>query len=115
MFLIAPGLALTAAPAVMMFFAKGTTYAITNRRAIIKHDTVSNQRLVAVDFEDMDDKLEILPVSPTIGHLYFASGLRTKWVDVDYTGKLAFRHVAAPELVAECLERARSTKLGRKP
>jgi hypothetical protein len=115
MFVIAPGLALTAAPVVIMFFAKGTTYAITNRRVIIKHDTVSKQRLVTVDFEDMDDKLEILPVSPGIGHLYFASGLPTKWNDVDYTGKLAFRHLAAPEAVAERLERARALTRAQKP
>jgi hypothetical protein len=108
MFALAPGLALTAAPFVLLYSAQGTTYAITNRRAIIKHDTVSRRRVVSVDFADMDDKLEILPVRPGIGHLYFASDQSTKLEDVDYTGKLAFRHLAAPEKVADLLDRARN-------
>lgn len=108
MFAIAPGIALVAGPFLMVFYAQGTTYAITNRRAIIKHDTFSRRRLVSVAFENMDDKLEILPVGPGNGHVYFASGLPTRINDVDYSGKLAFRHVAAPEAVAEMLERARA-------
>ena len=110
MFVIAPGVALIAGPFLIVFYAQGTTYAITDRRAIIKHDTFSRRRLVSVAFENMDDKLEILPAGPGNGHVYFASGLPTKINDVDYSGKLAFRHVAAPEAVAEILDRARAPK-----
>jgi hypothetical protein len=107
-FAVAPGLAFVAAPFLLAYYASGTTYAVTDRRAIIKHDTVTKRPLMSVAFADMDEKLEILPVRPGVGHLYFASGLRTKLSDVDYTGKLAFRGIAEPAAVAEILERART-------
>jgi hypothetical protein len=107
-FVIMPGVALIAAPFLIAIFAGGTTYAITDRRAIIKHDALGKQQSVAVRFEDMDAKLEILPVRPGIGHLYFASGLPTRISDTDHTGKLAFRELAKPEAVAALLERMRA-------
>ncbi len=58
----------------------------------------------------MDDRLEILPVRPGIGHLYFASGASSRVSDADYTGKLAFRELAQPEAVAQVLERARAQR-----
>ncbi len=103
-FVIMPGVALLAAPILLAIFAGGTIYAITDRRAIIKHDALGNQQSVAVRFEDMDEKLEILPVRPGIGHLYFASCVPTRISDTDYTGKLAFRELAKPEAVAAFLE-----------
>jgi hypothetical protein len=109
-FAIAPGLALMAAPILLILQARGTTYAITDRRAIIKHDTVAKHQLVSIPFDAMDEKLEILAAGPDLGHLYFASGLSTRMSDVDYTGKLAFRDIAAPQAVAEVLEWARARK-----
>jgi hypothetical protein len=65
---------------------------------------------VSVHFGDMDEKLEILPVRPGIGHLYFASGMATDLSDVDHTGKLAFRELPDAEGVAALLERVRTGK-----
>lgn len=107
-FLIIPGLAFVAAPVLLTLFADGTVYAITNLRAIIKHDAIGKEETVSVDFADMDDRLEILPVRPGIGHLYFASGMSTKLSNVDYTGKLAFREIAQPEAVADLLDKIRA-------
>jgi hypothetical protein len=108
LFVIAPGLVFVAAPFLLVFYAGGTIYAITDRRAIIKHDALGKRQTVSVAFADMDDKLEILATRPGIGHLYFASGLPTKLSDVDYTGKLVFREIAKPEDVAQLLERIRA-------
>jgi hypothetical protein len=107
-FVIMPGVALIAAPILLAIYAGGTIYAITDRRAIIKHDALGNSQSVAVRFEDIDEKLEILPVRPGIGHLYFASGLPTRMSDTDFTGKLAFRELAKPEAVAALLEKIRA-------
>ncbi len=107
-FVVVPGLVFVAAPFVMMLYADGTVYAITNLRAIIKHDAVGKKQTVSVPFADMDERLEILPVRPGIGHLYFASGMSTKLSNVDHTGKLAFREIARPEAVAQLLEQIRA-------
>jgi len=108
LFVIAPGLVFVAAPFLLVVYAGGTIYAITDRRAIIKHAALGKQQNVSVAFADMDDKLEILQTRPGIGHLYFASGLPGKLSDVDYTGKLAFREIAKPEDVAQLLDRIRA-------
>ena len=105
-----PGLAFTAAPILLAIYAGGTIYAITDRRAIIRHDALGKQETVSVHFGDMDEKLEILPVRPGIGHLYFASGMATDLSDVDHTGKLAFRELPDAEGVAALLERVRTGK-----
>jgi hypothetical protein len=107
-FVVMPGLALVAAPFLLAFYADGTVYALTNQRAIVVHDALGKKQIVSVPFEDMNERLEILPVRPGIGHLYFASGMSTKLSNVDHTGRLAFREVARPEAVAEALERARA-------
>jgi len=107
-FVLVPGLVFVAAPFLLTFFADGTIYAITNLRAIIKHDAIGKKETVSIDFADMDDRLEILPVRSGIGHLYFASGMSAKLSDVDHTGKLAFREIAQPEAVAELLEKIRT-------
>ena len=103
----APGLALTAAPVLLAVYAGGTVYAITNHRAIIRHDGIGKQSTVSVRFEDMDKTLEILPTRKGVGHLYFASGMSTKLSNVDHTGKLAFRELPDPEDVAALMERIR--------
>ena len=108
MFVIAPGLVFCAAPFLLVVYASGTVYAITDRRAIIRHDALGKKEIVTVAFADMDKKLEVLPVRLGIGHLYFASGLPGRLSDADYTGKLAFRDIADPEAVAQLLERVRA-------
>ena len=102
-----PGIAFTVAPFLLAAYAGGTLYAITDRRAIIRHDALGKQETVSVLFEDMDAALEILPVRKGVGHLTFASGMSRRLSNVDHTGKLAFRELADPEDVAALLERVR--------
>jgi len=102
-----PGITFSVAPFLLAAYAGGTLYAITDRRAIIRHDAIGKQETVSVAFADMDKELEILPVRKGIGHLYFASGMSRELSNVDYTGKLAFRELADPEAVAALLERIR--------
>jgi len=101
------GFALMAAPFVMLFENALTTYAITNRRALIVRRPPSRPPLVSYNFDAMDDKLEILETGGGAGHIYFASGLSTKMRDTDYTGKLAFRDVGNAHEVAKVLDKAR--------
>ena len=103
-----PGIAFTVAPLLLAAYAGGTLYAITDRRAIIRHDALGKQETVSVPFEDMDAALEILPVRKGVGHLTFASGMSRRLSNVDHTGKLAFRELQDAEAVAALLERARS-------
>ena len=102
-----PGIAFTVAPFLLAAYAGGTLYAITDRRAIIRHDALGKQETVIVLFEDMDKEFEVLPVRKGVGHLYFASGMSGRLSNVDHTGKLAFRELADPEDVAALLERVR--------
>jgi hypothetical protein len=102
-----PGVAFTVAPLLLAAYAGGTVYAITDRRAIIRHDALGKEETVSVRFEDMDEKLEILPVRKGVGHLYFASDMPTRLSNVDHTDNLAFRELQDPEDVAALLERVR--------
>lgn len=81
---------------------------VTDRRAIIRNDALGKQEIVSVPFKEMDEKLEILPVRPGTGHLYFASNLSAKANDADFAGRLAFRELAKPEAVADLLQRLRA-------
>jgi hypothetical protein len=101
------GFALFAAPFIMLFETTLTTYAITDRRALIVRRPPSRPPLVTCAFDAMDDKLEILETGGGGGHLYFASGWSTKQRDTDHTGKLAFRDVGNVHRVAEILDKAR--------
>jgi hypothetical protein len=104
------------APAVMVAVAYGTTYAITDRRVIIKYDTVrTRQRLVWYSLETLDKEFEILNSGENVGHLYFMSGARSEVPDADYTGKVAFREVRNPREVASLLESARKHLQTRPP
>ena len=95
------------APFLLVFQAGGTIYAITDRRAIIKHDALGKHQTVSVPFEDMDDKLEIMETRPGVGHLYFASKMSTKLCCVDFDGKLAFRELGRARETASLLEKIR--------
>jgi hypothetical protein len=99
--------ALMAAPLIMLFETTLTTYAITDRRALIVRRPPSRPPLVQCGFDGMDDELEILETGHGSGHLYFASGWSTKNRDTDHTGKLAFRDVGRVYDVAKVLEKAR--------
>jgi hypothetical protein len=100
--------AFLAAPVLMVVFATGTIYAITDRRVIIKHDTVRTKRqLVWYSLEQLDEDFEILKSGDNVGHLYFMSGARSKVPDADYTGKVAFRELRRPQEVKKLLEKIR--------
>lgn len=101
------GFALMAAPFVMLFENALTTYAITDRRALIARRRPSRPPLVSCRFDAMDKKLEVLETGAGSGHVYFASGLSTRMRDTDHTGKLAFRDVAKAREVAKLLDKAR--------
>ncbi len=104
------GTAMLAAPFVIAFEAAFTTYAVTDRRALIVRRAPARPPLVSVAFADMDRELEVLETGDGAGHLYFASGYSTRMRDTDHTGKLAFRDVADVRKIAGLLARARNGK-----
>lgn len=96
-----------AAPFLMVVQAYGTVYAVTDRRVIIRHDALGKRQLVSYTLAQLDDALEILPSGRNIGHLYFASGAKSKIAYADHTGKVAFRELRDPEKVAVLIVQAR--------
>lgn len=106
--------AFLAAPFLIVAFATGTVYAITDRRVIIKHDMVRTKRqLVWYSLEQLDKDFEILKSGDNTGHLYFVSGARSKVPDADYTGKVAFRELRKPQEVKKLLEKIRDEARNR--
>jgi len=97
-----------AAPFLLTAHAAGAGYAITNRRAIIRRDALGQKQTGCVPFEDMDEKLEVMPTNGDAGHLYFASKMSTRLADVDFDGKLAFRELPRAQEVADLLDRIRN-------
>ena len=107
-FAIVFGLVFLAAPFLMAFQADGTIYAITDRRALVRHDALGKKEIVSVPFEDTDDELSIIETGQDTGHLYFASGMSTKLSYVDFDGKYAFRELKDPQAVKALFERIRA-------
>jgi len=107
-FAIVLGGVFLAAPLLLTFQAGGTVYAITDQRAILRHDALGQHQVVSIPFAEMDETFEILPTGPNTGHLYFASGQSTRLPYADYDGKLAFRELRDPEAVRDLLERIRA-------
>jgi hypothetical protein len=98
-----------AAPFVMVLYACGTLYALTDRRVIIRHDTVRTTRQVAwYSLTALDSEFEILNSGDTVGDLYFLSGTRGH-PDADYAGKVALRALRHPQQVAGLIEKARKS------
>jgi hypothetical protein len=97
-----------AAPFLLTAHTAGAVYAITTRRAIIKRDALGQKQTVCVPFEDMDEKLEVMPTNGETGHLYFASKMSTKLADADFDGKLCFRELPRAQEVADLLDRIRN-------
>jgi hypothetical protein len=106
-----------AAPFLMVAFAYGTLYAITDRRVLIKHDMILKRpQLVSYNLSALDKEFEILEGRGNVGHLYFASGARSRVAMADYTGKVAFRELRDPHRVAAILDKARQDAIGtRRP
>lgn len=99
-----------AAPFLMVVHAYGTIYALTDRRAIIKHDALGKRRVESWPRETLDEKFEVLESSAGCGHVYVATLARkSQQLDADYTGKIAFREVRKPHDVAALLEKLRKS------
>lgn len=110
-FPLAIGGVFLAAPFLMIAHAYGTIYALTDRRAIIKHDALGKRRTESWPLDTLDDKLEVLESSAGCGHVYFGTQVsKSQKLDADYTGKIAFREVARPHEVAALLQRLRADR-----
>jgi hypothetical protein len=107
-FAIVLGVVFLAAPFLLVFQADGTIYAITGRRALVRHDALGKMEIVSVPFEDTDEAFEIVETGKGTGHLYFASGLSTKLSYVDFDGKYAFRELKDPQAIKALFERIRA-------
>lgn len=106
--LLMVGVAMLAAPFVMLLHDLQTLFAITDRRALILRTAWGKPTVRATSFEAMDKEFEILDIGRGAGHLNFASGLSTRSPDTDYTGRYGFRCVRDPARIGDILERARA-------
>jgi hypothetical protein len=111
--LVMVGIAMVAAPAVMLLHDLQTLYVITDRRALILRTAWGRPTVSQTSFEGMDAVFEILDIGRGAGHLNFASGRSTRSPDTDYTGRYGFRCVRNPAHVRDILDDARSGKTGR--
>ncbi len=106
--LVMVGMAMIAAPLVMLLQDLQTLYVITDRRALILRTAWGRRTVSQTSFEAMDAALEILDIGRGAGHLNFASGRSTRSPDTDYTGRYGFRCVRNAPRVRDILERARA-------
>ncbi|MBR0774048.1 hypothetical protein JQ625_04325 [Bradyrhizobium diazoefficiens] len=107
------GVAMVAAPLVLLLQDLQTLYLITDRRALILRTAWGRRTVSETPFQAMDAVLEILDVGGGAGHLNFASGRSTRSPDTDYTGRYGFRCVRDAQRVRDILEVARAGKLPR--
>ena len=105
--LLMVGIAMVAAPFVMLLFDLQTLFAITDRRALILRTAWGRPTVRATSFKAMDKEFEILDIGRGAGHLNFASGMSTRSPDTDYTGRYGFRCIRDPARVRAILEGAR--------
>jgi len=107
------GVAMVAAPFVMLLQDLQTLYVITDRRALIVRTAWSRRSVTATSFDAMDAVFEILDIGGGAGHLNFASGRSTRSPDTDYTGRYGFRCVRDTRRIRDILEHARTGKVRR--
>jgi len=105
------GVAMVAAPLVMLLHDLQTLYLITDRRALILRTAWGRRTVSQTPFEAMDAVLEILDIGRGAGHLNLASGRSTRSPDTDYTGRYGFRCVRDAPRVRDILEGARTGKM----
>lgn len=111
--LVMVGVAMVAAPLVMLLQDLQTLYVITDRRALILRTAWGRRTVSQTSFEAMDAVFEILDIGGGTGHLNFASGRSTRSPDTDYTGRYGFRCVRDAPRVRDILERARAGTIRR--
>ncbi|UWU80059.1 hypothetical protein N2603_16780 [Bradyrhizobium huanghuaihaiense] len=109
------GVAMVAAPLVMLLQDLQTLYLITDRRALILRTAWGRRTVSQTPFEAMDAVFEILDIGGGAGHLNFASGRSTRSPDTDYTGRYGFRCVRDAPRLRDILEAARAGKLRQPP
>ncbi len=111
--LVMLGVAMVAAPLVMLLQDLQTLYLITDRRALILRTAWGRRTVSQTPFQAMDADIEILDIGGGAGHLNFASGRSTRSPDTDYTGCYGFRCVRDAPRVRDLLEGARAGKMRR--
>ncbi|MBR0844158.1 hypothetical protein JQ607_28500 [Bradyrhizobium liaoningense] len=107
------GVAMVAAPLVMLLQDLQTLYLITDRRTLILRTAWGRRTVSQTPFQAMDAVFEILDVGGGAGHLNFASGRSTRSPDTDHTGRHGFRCVRDAPRVRDILEAARAGKMRR--
>ncbi|MCP3368099.1 hypothetical protein [Bradyrhizobium cajani] len=107
------GVAMVAAPLVMLLQDLQTLYLITDRRTLILRTAWGRRTVSQTPFQAMDAVFEILDVGGGAGHLNFASGRSTRSPDTDHTGRYGFRCVRNAPRVRDILEAARAGKMRR--
>lgn len=107
------GVAMIAAPLVMLLHDLQTLYVITDRRALILRTAWGRRTVSQTPFQAMDAAFEILDIGRGAGHLNFASGRSTRSPDTDYTGRYGFRCVRNAPRLRDILEGARAGKVRR--
>lgn len=111
--LVMLGVAMIAAPLVMLLQDLQTLYLITDRRALILRTAWGRRTVSQTPFQAMDAAFEILDIGGGAGHLNFASGRSTRSPDTDYTGRYGFRCVRDAPRIRDILEGARAGKVRR--
>ena len=112
--LVMLGVAMVAAPLVMLLQDLQTLYLITDRRALILRTAWGRRTVNPTPFQAMDADFEILDIGGGAGHLNFASGRSTRSpADTDYTGRYGFRFVRDAPRVREILAGARAGRMRR--
>jgi hypothetical protein len=111
--LVMLGVAMIAAPLVMLLHDLQTLYVITDRRALILRTAWGRRTVSHTPFQAMDTAFEILDIGRGAGHLNFASGRSTRSPDTDYTGRYGFRCVRNAQRLRDILEGARAGKVRR--
>ncbi|AMA59072.1 hypothetical protein [Bradyrhizobium sp. CCGE-LA001] len=106
--LVMLGVAMIAAPLVMLLQDLQTLYLITDRRALILRTAWGRRTVSQTPFQAMDAVLEILDIGGGGGHLNFASGRSTRSPDTDYSGRYGFRCVRDAPRIRDILEGARA-------
>ncbi|MGX1323978.1 hypothetical protein AB7M17_007431 [Bradyrhizobium sp. USDA 377] len=109
------GVAMVAAPLVMLLQDLQTLYLITDRRALILRTAWGRRTVSPTPFGTMDAVFEILDIGRGASHLNFASGRSTRSPDTDYTGRYGFRCVRDAPRLRDILEAARAGKIRRAP
>jgi len=111
--LVMLGVAMVAAPLVMLLQDLQTLYLITDRRALILRTAWGRRTISPTPFQAMDADFEILDIGGGAGHLNFESGRSNRSPDTDYTGRYGFRFVRDAPRVRDILAGARAGRMRR--